>query len=103
MYRETIVKKPRKIYTCETCGADITGEHIYTAQVWDGDFHTRREHIECVEYRKEHMCVDCDCEGLSTECFYEKMCRDCKRGRWEDELCDRKIHKCIIENLFTPY
>jgi hypothetical protein len=101
MYRDRIVKKPRKKYRCETCGGEITGEHIYNSQVWDGDFHTSREHLECREYRNKNMCYDCDCEGLTTDCFYEIMCRDCKlRRRMEEDECNLTIRDCILTKSF---
>lgn len=100
MHKERLVKKPRKTYRCETCGSDITGEHIYIAQVWEGDFHTRREHVECIAYRKAELCKYCHgCEGLTNECFTERICRDCEKYYDDDKECNVTVYECIKEKL----
>lgn len=41
--------KGRKEHRCEQCGSRIAVgiEHRKCAQVWEGEFHAYREHVEC--------------------------------------------------------
>ena len=74
MWKEIIVKKPKKTYKCSLCLNPIIGEHIKGAAVVDGDFHSWREHLSCNTVRNE-MCNKCDdnqrCEMSITDCFQE--------------------------------
>lgn len=60
----------RKPHSCEHCRTPIAvGEkHRKCAQVWEGDFHTYREHIEChnawVELNFDLRGID-HCEGAA--------------------------------------
>ena len=73
-YRETVVKKPRKTHWCALCGKGITGEHIYVAGLFEGDFYADRRHTDCHE-KVVKMCDNCDpscCGGDIMACYEEK-------------------------------
>lgn len=74
MWKEIIVKKPRKTYKCGLCFKTITGQHNKVVVVQNGDFHCWREHLECNTTR-HNMCNKCeynnDCQTSLTDCFQE--------------------------------
>ena len=70
-----IIKKPRKVHICYACGGKITGEHIYSVSVFDGDFYYGRFHYKC-DARIDKMCGKCeyndDCQANMQDCFYQE-------------------------------
>lgn len=70
-----LVKRPRRVHTCNLCGQDISGEHVSHAGKLDSDFNIWRVHIECLD-RSKVMCGECDvqddCQSNIEECFKEK-------------------------------
>ncbi len=49
------VKKGRKPHRCSYCGSTIPAgwPSIITAQVWEGEFHTDRGHVDCCDLWNE--------------------------------------------------
>lgn len=85
-YTETLVITPRREHCCYLCHKPITGRHWSIAQVTDGDFYHRREHIEC-HSELTALCAQCeykhDCELDMRECFNDARDEQKRKARAE--------------------
>ena len=75
-YRETVIRKPKKQYTCELCGGPITDKHVYCAGKNSDGFQAWRSHIKC----HQQMTSECnvceysdDCQLSLNDCYFEKF------------------------------
>ena len=87
LYSETVIKKPRKKYTCEMCRKEIVGHHIKCKGLFDGGFFAFRAHDNCAEEMKD-VCSDCswrsDCESDVCDCFSEYVSDERKKELEEE-------------------
>lgn len=90
---ETLVKKPKKIYTCDFCYRNIDEQHIKRVVIFDGNVISRRFH-ECCCAHMNTYCIRCDSAG---DCPVTYKCmQQCNQS--DDDGLDHYEEKQIKES-----
>lgn len=79
MYRETVVKKPRKVHRCTGCGKKMRMDrkHYYIASTFEGEFCTARLCFGCKKHLDKYS-------GDYRDGWYEGDLRDGRREAVSD-------------------
>lgn len=90
---ETIVKKPKKVYTCDFCYKIIDDQHVKRVVIFDGNVISKRMHEGCCNHMNTY-CVRCDMAG---NCPSQHKClQQCNQS--DDDGLDHYEENKVKEN-----